>query len=292
MTYPTFSFDEETTNDPELSFDEVLGQEVSLPEEYSAEDIKVEEQPASAQGYGEAQPEIESALSDIPLFEEEQLPLADHSMHPEPSLAVVKEQISHQDAAQLSQSRLILLKKELSDIRSRIDRALELVEAQLPQVKRKDDDDQEEFIRKIDTLLVRQEKENGKSVSSDSERIIEGVFDGQHMVGADGNQYAVPPNYASKSKLVEGDTLKLTITDAGSFLYKQIGPVERVRLVGTLNADANHESYSVNLGDRSWRVLTACVTYFRGAPGDEVVFLVPKDSACSWAAVENIIKRA
>jgi len=38
-------------------------------------------------------------------------------------------------------------------------------------------------------------------------------------------------------------------------------------------------------------VLTACVTYFRGAPGDEVVFLVPKDSACSWAAVENIIKR-
>ncbi|MBP6929845.1 MAG: hypothetical protein KBB77_02820, partial [Candidatus Moranbacteria bacterium] len=37
--------------------------------------------------------------------------------------------------------------------------------------------------------------------------VIEGTFDGQIMLGTDGKQYPVPANYASKSKLVEGDML-------------------------------------------------------------------------------------
>ena len=56
-------------------------------------------------------------------------------------------------------------------------------------------------------------------------KVIEGVFDGQGMVGPDGKSYPVPANYASKSKLIEGDILKLTIADDGGFIYKQIGPV-------------------------------------------------------------------
>ena len=66
-------------------------------------------------------------------------------------------------------------------------------------------------------------------------KIIEGVFDGQIMIGPDGKNYPVPANYASKSKLVEGDILKLTIGESGKFLYKQIGPVERRTVIGTLN---------------------------------------------------------
>ena len=34
----------------------------------------------------------------------------------------------------------------------------------------------------------------------------------QIMIGPDGKNYPVPANYASKSKLIEGDILKLTIT--------------------------------------------------------------------------------
>ena len=52
-------------------------------------------------------------------------------------------------------------------------------------------------------------------------KVIEGVFDGQNMVGSDGKTYPVPANYASKSKLVQGDILKLTIGDDGAFLYKR-----------------------------------------------------------------------
>ena len=72
---------------------------------------------------------------------------------------------------------------------------------------------------------------------SEGGKIIEGVFDGQNMIGPDKKQYPVPANYASKSKLVEGDVLKLTIAEDGSFIYKQIGPVERKKMLGILMVD-------------------------------------------------------
>ncbi|MFA5051713.1 MAG: hypothetical protein WC544_01470 [Patescibacteria group bacterium] len=133
-------------------------------------------------------------------------------------------------------------------------------------------------------------KEVGKVVATGSEKIIEGVFDGQNMVGPDGKQYSIPANYASKSKLVLGDTLKLTIMADGSFMYKQIGPVERNRLVGLLARDEATDEYRVIVGDKTFKVLLASITYFKGEAGDEVVILTPKDKDSDWAAVENIIK--
>lgn len=119
-------------------------------------------------------------------------------------------------------------------------------------------------------------------------RIVEGVFDGQNMVGSDNKKYPVPANYASKSKLVEGDVLKLTILEDGSFIYKQIGPIRRRKLVGTLALDG--EDYRVLAGGRSYRVLYASVTYFKGQPGDQVTLLVPEEREATWGAVENILQ--
>lgn len=117
-------------------------------------------------------------------------------------------------------------------------------------------------------------------------KVIEGVFDGQNMVGSDGKNYPVPANYASKSKLVQGDILKLTIADDGSFLYKQIGPIPRKQLVGTLNQKEGH--YFVDVGDKKYRVLLASVTYFKAKPGDQVSVNVPEDPTvdAEWAALE------
>lgn len=121
-------------------------------------------------------------------------------------------------------------------------------------------------------------------------KIIEGVFDGQNMIGPDNKQYPVPANYASKSKLIEGDVLKLTIADDGSFIYKQIGPVERKKMIGLLSHDDNGQ-YRVVAGGKSFRVLLASLTYFKAEPGDEVTIIVPKDTDSTWAAVENVIKQ-
>lgn len=116
-------------------------------------------------------------------------------------------------------------------------------------------------------------------------KVIEGVFDGQGMVGPDGKSYPVPANYASKSKLVEGDILKLTIADDGGFIYKQIGPVARKQLIGTLN---QHDgTYFVEAGGREYRVLLASVTYFKAKAGDQVSIIVPEDNReAEWAAIE------
>jgi len=121
--------------------------------------------------------------------------------------------------------------------------------------------------------------------------VVEGIFDGKGMVGPDGKEYPIPPNYASKSKLVEGDMLKLTVTPTGAFIFKQIGPIERDRKVGALVHDREIDEFAVIVGDKKYRVLKASITYFRGADGDEAVILVPKMSPSKWAAVENVMKR-
>jgi hypothetical protein len=116
-------------------------------------------------------------------------------------------------------------------------------------------------------------------------KVIEGVFDGQVMIGPDGKSYPVPANYASKSKLVEGDILKLTIADDGGFIYKQIGPVPRKQIIGTL---VQHDgAYYVEASGREYRILLASVTYFRINIGDQVTIIVPEDNPeAVWAAVE------
>lgn len=130
-----------------------------------------------------------------------------------------------------------------------------------------------------------------KVETDDSEdTVIEGAFDGQIMVGTDGKQYPVPANYASKSKLVEGDMLKLTITHDGMFIYKQIGPVERRHALGVMTQDENGNYYVLANG-KPYRVLLASVTYFKALPGDEIAIVLPRDIEGNWAAIENVIER-
>lgn len=134
--------------------------------------------------------------------------------------------------------------------------------------------------------LVGEDTEVTEAIKDDQlGKIIEGVFDGQNMVGSDGKIYPVPANYASKSKLVQGDILKLTIADDGAFLYKQIGPIPRKQVVGVLIQESGH--YYVKAGEKMYRVLLASVTYFKAKPGDQVSVNVPEDDAhAEWAALE------
>lgn len=132
------------------------------------------------------------------------------------------------------------------------------------------------------------EKVQSMSVSEGG-KVIEGVFDGQNMIGPDNKQYPVPANYASKSKLVEGDVLKLTIADDGSFIYKQIGPVERRKMIGVLMQDEKGD-YKVIAEGKTFKVLLASLTYFKAEGGDEVTIVVPESGDSEWAAVEHVIK--
>lgn len=118
-------------------------------------------------------------------------------------------------------------------------------------------------------------------------RVIEGVFDGKDMIGPDKRQYPVPANYASKSKLVAGDVLKLTVTEDGSYIYKQIGPVARRKMIGTLTQEGNQ--YQILADGKTYNVLLASVTYFKAQPGSKLSVIVPEGAETDWAAVDNLI---
>ena len=120
-------------------------------------------------------------------------------------------------------------------------------------------------------------------------KIVEGVFNGKSMVGPDGKDYPVPANYASKSKLVPGDVMKLTIGGDGGFVYKQIGPVERKRVVGPLTQEDGQ--YKVIAAGKAYKVLLASVTFYRAEAGDEVVMLVPAVGDSEWGAIDNVIPK-
>ncbi len=120
-------------------------------------------------------------------------------------------------------------------------------------------------------------------------KIIEGIFDGQNMVDKKGTVFPVPANYASKSKLIPGDVLKLTVTEEGKFLYKQIGPVERKTVIGPLVY--NDGRYQILANNKAYSVLLASVTYFRGEVGDEVTLIIPMSEDSDWGAIEAILPK-
>ena len=136
---------------------------------------------------------------------------------------------------------------------------------------------------------VGRKKKISESETEDG-RIIEGTFDGQVMIGTDGRQYPVPANYASKSKLVEGDMLKLTITPDGSFIYKQIGPTDRKTLIGIVNLDSQGD-YFVAAEGKAYKVLLASVTYFKVEPGDEVTLVTSANISSDWGSIENVLRK-
>lgn len=122
-----------------------------------------------------------------------------------------------------------------------------------------------------------------------SGRVIEGIFDGQNMVDAAGQTYPVPANYASKSKLVESDGMKLTITDEGKFIYKQISPIPRRTVLGVLIQEDGQ--YKVLAEGKAYRVLLASVTFYRAEIGDQVTILLPEGLDAKWGAVEAVLPK-
>lgn len=178
----------------------------------------------------------------------------------------------------LNKNQVILIKQILQKIQNNVDQIFQIIK-------------EENLDQKENDLIVKKSlKKLKQNINEKNQLITEGVFDGQNMVGPDGKKYIVPVNYASKSKLIEGDILKLTITNDGSFIYKQIEPAQKERLKGLLIKDQETNQWEVLAGGNIYKVLTTSVTYFKGENNDEAVILVPKGNKSQWAAIENIIK--
>ena len=136
------------------------------------------------------------------------------------------------------------------------------------------------------TSIVGDDLDDARTPQVPSGKVIEGTFNGQNMVADDGKIYPIQANYASKSRLVQGDRMKLTINDDGSFLYKQIGPIQRVQVVGILSQKDGR--YYVQVGNHQYHVLLASVTHHKIKQGDQISITIPDNNPnAEWAAIES-----
>lgn len=143
----------------------------------------------------------------------------------------------------------------------------------------------------INQIKVNQTKDgSGNFMANDNEEIL-GYFDGQNMQGDDDNNYPIPCNYASKSKLVEGDKMKLTIKD-GEFIYKQIELTPRKRFIGKVVRDEAGKYFVYSyLSKKLYRIIDASINYYKLRENDDVVLVIPRCNDSQWGAVENVINK-
>ena len=120
---------------------------------------------------------------------------------------------------------------------------------------------------------------------------VTGTFDGRNLVTSEGKKHEVPENYASKTHLVHGDTLKLISGGGrGRDIFKQIGRVRRQRVEGILARKDG--KWHIVTADGSYLLLKASVDYHRGQEGDEAVAILPQDKKqVPFAALEAVPKR-
>ena len=111
---------------------------------------------------------------------------------------------------------------------------------------------------------------------------IEGIFDGLNMRGDDNHLYKVQSNYASKSKLLEGDRLILRIYTNGDMIYKVLELAIPIKFIAKFE-----DGKLWNKENQSFLVNPSVVTYFHLKNGDEVIALTSKNGR--WATVESAI---
>lgn len=125
------------------------------------------------------------------------------------------------------------------------------------------------------------------SYKSENNKIIEWLFTWEEMLWVDSNNYPVPANYSSKSKLVQWDKLKLTITENGKMLYKQIAPIERTFITWLVIKEK--DKFQVVAEWKTYNLLTAAVTHFKANIWDSITVIIPTGKDATFAAIETVI---
>ncbi|NMB70044.1 hypothetical protein GYA27_02475 [candidate division WWE3 bacterium] len=140
---------------------------------------------------------------------------------------------------------------------------------------------------KIKEILDTLGKELKRDVYKNIEGII-GTFDGVHMTDSNGNKYDVPANYAAKSRLVYGDTIKM-IEDNGATVFKQIQKVERKKTEGVLSKKEGKWVVLTDTG--SYRVSDVAIDFNQGQMNDEVIVFIPAANLnAPYATLDRLAK--
>lgn len=126
------------------------------------------------------------------------------------------------------------------------------------------------------------------------ENIIYGKLAEDGFRGDDGKTYPISANYVSKSRLLIGDTLKLTLDDRG-ISYKQIELVPRRTVIAIVQVSADSEKYyAVTISGEAYEIPFASASFYKLRNGDEVVVIIPrrKEDSGGMCAIDGAIKNS
>lgn len=123
----------------------------------------------------------------------------------------------------------------------------------------------------------------------DAVKVIEWVYDGYFMTWSDEKKYPVPMNYASKTKLVPWDVLKLRIMEDGKLIYKLIWPAPRQYIKATLSKTDDNKFTAISDEWNTYMLNQAAVTFFKWKPWDEMSIIVNSENIWEYAAIEAIV---
>lgn len=120
-------------------------------------------------------------------------------------------------------------------------------------------------------------------------KVVEWVYDWYFMVWSDGKKYPVPLNYASKTKLISGDVLKLRIMEDWRLLYKLIWEAPRKFIKATLSKTDDNKYIALTDDGKTYSLNQAAVTFFKWKPWDEMSIIINWDDVWEYAAIEAVV---
>src|SRR3989344_680714 len=96
----------------------------------------------------------------------------------------VKKDDTESDTVNIPKSKVILMKKLFDNIKNNSEQLAQLMSG---------------FITREDEerISISQVADEGFKKDDEEGKVVEGVFDGESMIGPDGKKYSVPANYAS-----------------------------------------------------------------------------------------------
>ena len=135
------------------------------------------------------------------------------------------------------------------------------------------------------------------SIDHTSDSFVEGYFDGESMIGDNGQIYPVPQNYASKTQLVVGDRMKWSLgtNNYGEKheMFKLIVPVARQKVIGKFMTDGVNFTVILDTQTTPVKVLKASATYAMKnlglKMGGLIAVYVPKNGPITHGAFVSVV---
>lgn len=143
-------------------------------------------------------------------------------------------------------------------------------------------------LEKISNIVAKIEQDQKKEFYKNVPGML-GTFDGVYLVSEDGKKEEVPANYAAKSRLVFGDTLKI-VKEEGKDVFKQLQKVERKKVEGILAKKEGSWYLLTDIG--SYQISDTAATFNNAQVNDKALGIIPLDNdKVPYAALDKLIDK-